>query len=669
MAATHVHVALDPGSDTIKIAYAYTTDGKEKVGKIVGDPLGMTAIPAVAYYDVEENEWLYGDEVNSVGDKPFITVVKIRDLLRLLEPAASDEVRAVNRKYYFDYAEFPKFYFPVREVLTADMDRAHRLDRTFVCDESPSDICERFFEYVHDVIIRRLDILFDGEEYDVIPCLVYPQFADGEYKLELKRLVERAFGRSLSMYQSMAKALCAYARYSGKLVSGERAIIFNIGEERTSLVKVSFNGGGISVDGVDGHNPPIALGGKDIDDTVAQFIDETMARRETMGRPSAGEAGHIAESALNTKQYLFVKDIKSAKIILGMPIYESRAFRSGVPISAARDLLIQRYITREQFCGCLGIKSNIGFARDLADYIKSELMRPINADTKSIFLTGGPVETYGLVDYIRAQMAPLGVSVGTFETELDARNNDDGFDILAHEDALYSPAIGCAVSSLYGLTVDTVIALTYGVRLFRTAETGKSVPFFKVLVDKQTKIPTTGIVYSVPKDTDKHGITTGTDSSESAPMHIMSTFFSAEDIRHCRKAPTITYFNSRGENLLVVDTENKTLLKKLESNVGLRILNGSIENMDVGAKAKYFYKGICVKVFQEVYLSIGVDIDGDGFARAFASNDRRRNARQYTVVEYLEPGRIDGVFKQAGSRETVFKKDIDFKFELETQLT
>ncbi|MDE7107655.1 MAG: hypothetical protein K2O39_04960, partial [Clostridiales bacterium] len=88
MAKQSVHIALDLGSDTIKIAYAYY-DGDEHTGKIVGDPLTMTAVPSVAYYDVEEKKWLFGDEVNSVGDKPFITVVKICDLLRLLQPAAN----------------------------------------------------------------------------------------------------------------------------------------------------------------------------------------------------------------------------------------------------------------------------------------------------------------------------------------------------------------------------------------------------------------------------------------------------------------------------------------------------------------------------------------------------------------------------------------------------
>lgn len=668
--AIQVHVALDPGSDTIKTAFAYSISGRERTGKLVGDPVGMTAIPAVAYYDADKKCWLYGEDVTTAGGA-FITVVKIRDLLRLLEPAENEFVQKSNRNFYYNETKFPKFYFPVREVLTTDMDGANKKGMTFSGGVTPRSVCECFFEYVARLVARRLGEHFDGEAFEVRPCLVYPQFASTEYKNELVRLTERAFGRPVAKLLSMAKALCSYAKYSGRLAGNVKAIIFNIGEEQTSLVKVTFSPNGVSVDGVDGHNEPAPIGGKDIDDAVARYIDDTVSRRETMGRPSCGAVGHIAESALVAKQYLFVKDIKAAKVILGMPVYESRAFRCGVPISAPRDLLIQRNVTREQFCGCTGIRTDSGVARRFADYIESELDRPVNSDTKKVFLTGGPVETYGLVEYIRGKLSKRGVSVETFEKsdEEYVGIKNDGFNIMSHEDALYSPALGCAIASLYNTDIDTVLALTYGVRLFRQATPVKSVPFFKVLVDKQTKLPPAGITYYVPKNNDRGGITTGADSDGSAPMHIMSTFFSSADIKHCRRAPKITYFDSNGENLLVVDTTNKTLLHKLSEQIGLRVLNGDIDDMESGSRAKYYYNGLRVKVIDEVYLTIGVEIDGEGFARAFAGNDMRRNAGQVTTVVYLESGTVNGVYKRSGSSEKAYKRDITFKFEIATQLT
>ncbi|MCH5155896.1 MAG: hypothetical protein J1F69_04745 [Clostridiales bacterium] len=663
MAIQSVHIALDLGSDTIKIAYAYH-DGDDRTGKIVGDPLTMTAVPSVAYYDVEDNIWLFGEKVNSVGDKPFITVVKICDLLRLLQPVNNSAVQKSNREYYFNKKRFPKFYFPMRNVLTADMDEAVRMDRTFTAEHTPSEVCEMFFAYVYDVVRSRLSVLFDktDTEPEIVPSLVYPAFSDSGYVNELKRLVTHAFGVAPHTVMSMAKSLCAYAKYSGRMERNDKTIIFNIGEERTSLVKVTFAGTGISVDGADGHNEPASIGGKDIDDAVARYIENQMSGRETMGRPSSGQDGHIAESALVAKQYLFVNDIKSAKIVLGMPIYESRAFRHGVPISASRDLLIQRNITREQFEKCIGITDNTGIARKIVEYITDELIRPINNDIKKIYITGGPVETYGLIKYIKRFIEPLGIQVFTFEKADEDYVGvvNDGFNIMSHEDALYAPALGCAVASMRGMTIETVLALTYGVRLFRM--NGHNViPYFRVLVDKGTRLPQNGATYYTPKDSDKGGITTGDDSAESAAMHIMSTFYSSQDIEHSRKAPLITYVKSGGDNLLLVDTDNKTMMNKLKNEIGLRVLNGDMSDTDNGARARYYHNGRRVRIINEVYLKFGVEIDGDGYAHAYARNDKKRNGTSYTAIEYL-----DG---QGETHMAVPKKDIEFRFNIQTQLT
>ena len=76
-------------------------------------------------------------------------------------------------------------------------------------------------------------------------------------------------------------------------------------------------------------------------------------------------------------------------------------------------------------------------------------------------MTGGPVETYGLVEFIRRHIyAVYGIETLTFENDGEEREND-GFNILAYEDALYAPALGCAIVALKGLEVQTVLALSY----------------------------------------------------------------------------------------------------------------------------------------------------------------------------------------------------------------
>lgn len=670
-----VYIALDLGSDTIKIAYAYHASS-DFTGKIVADPTGMTAIPAVAYYDAENSSWLFGDMVDAANGS-FLTVVKVSDLLRLLRSADSAAKRRTNAEYYFVNKKFPKYYFPRIAALTNDIAYAERMDMTFEANITPAEVVEGFFGYVRSVIERRLDALFCGDkcDYTIEPCLVYPPFAEKEYLDELKRLVNHTFGKEAVCALSMAKALCAYAKFSGRLsVEGDRGIIFNIGEEQTSLVKVTLGRRGISIDGVDGHNPPIALGGADIDNAIARFIDDGISSRETMGRPSCGEEGHIAESALNVKRYLFVNGIKDAKIILGMPVYENRAFRCGVPVSTSCDLFVQRYLTRQDFSRCIGLDGAGGIADRFVEYIRQELARPLNSDVEKIFLTGGPVETYGLVDYIRQSLADLNVSVETFEKSDDeyVGMENNGYNIMSHEDALYAPAIGCATAAMYKTNIDLVLALTYGVRLFRGG-----VPFFKVLVDKGTRVPPDGAVFGYPDPRDETGLTTGANTDKSEPMHIMSTYFSEEDLHRGRKSNKLRYIISNNERILVLDTERKATMDLMKQEIGLRVLNDSGES-GLGACVEYLHRGARVRLCSEVYLRLGVKIDGEGFATAYAVNDfarnrdvdMRRNRSLNTMVVYN-----DGVYENgeiaycAGGRANVPKTEIEFAFNIEAQLT
>lgn len=657
--ALTVHVALDLGSDTVKIAYAFYRDG-EHTGKIADDTLSMTAIPSVAYYDFDDKKWLYGDEVDEVGDKSFLSVVKICDLLQMLSSAKNESVEKTNALYYREKCEFPKFFFPLRNKLTHDMQDAHERNLTFTVEGvTPADVCERYFAYVYRVVLKRTQLLAKGaEDVTVTPCLVYPQFASKAYVGELVRIMAAAFGQEPSVKLSMAKALCAYAAHFDYMQEGKPVLVFNIGEDSISVVKVTLKAGGVAIDGADGHNDSLRLGGNDIDDAVAAYLDGQMGERESIGR----ETGCAAEGTLNAKQYLFVKDIKTAKIVLGMPLYE-RAFTDGVPVAITRDLLIQRKLTREAFCRCVGITGNEGVAHAFADYMRTEIARPLNADVKKIFLTGGPVETYGLTDYLRAQLPE--VQVCTFEKDEDSYEGvkNDGFNILSHEDALYAPAVGCAVASLNDMRIDMVLALTYGMRVFRTD--ANETPVFRALVGKGTKVPATGKTFYTPKPEAKLGLSTGTNSESSAPMHIMSTYFSEEDIRRGRLSNKIRYIDGSDGKLMVTPTDRADVMRKLQKEAGLRVLGGDIGRMQEGNRVRYSYDGLPVRVVDSVDLIIGVEIDGEGYARAFADNDKKRNGYDRGYVEFLR----GNTRHRKGERMRVNKRDIEFAFEIKTQLT
>ena len=111
-----LNLALDLGSDSLKIAYAYeATKGKTEYGKItVSDSLVRVAFPALACYDDERERWIYGDQVDKLGNASFVKVVKITDLLSLLLAVASltgeGESRRTEDYELFDDNENNRIY-------------------------------------------------------------------------------------------------------------------------------------------------------------------------------------------------------------------------------------------------------------------------------------------------------------------------------------------------------------------------------------------------------------------------------------------------------------------------------------------------------------------------------------------------------------------------------
>lgn len=656
-----VFIGLDLGSDTLKIAYSYISGGKVRTGKIVRDVTSMSAVPSVAYYDFDEKKWLFGEDVDGVGDKSFISVVKIKYLLSLLDNKCAPPVNESNAAAYFNCNHFPKFYFPERKKLSSDYRELIADNAAFFVEGStPESVCEGFFAYVAELIKERAALLAEREGADdaeIIPSIIYPQFSSKTLISELERLVGEGFKTPSFKTLSATKSLCAYAMLSGRIKAGESVLIFDIGEEKTSVVKASLLKTGMAIDGADGHNDPCALGGNDIDDAVADYLERSMSRRESMGRPSAGNDGYLAEGSLNSKQYLFAKDIKSAKAILGMFSYD-KFFSGGVPVCVSRDLYVQRRITREAFEKCVGTPDGSSFAKKLAEYINEELTRPVNRDVKKIFLSGGPVETYGLTEYIRKTAAEFGAETLTFENSGEEPEND-GFNVLSYEDALYAPSLGCALSALKDIDIKTVLALSYGLRLFLYEG---EVPYLELLVNRGDVLPPEGASFFTPRPGDMRGLTTSRDSEKSAQMIIMSTVLTREDIAQRKYFPHIMYSTtSNGGNYLKCDLSDKKLMSSLSEYAGLKLLGG-----DDGAGAiYYYYNKTRVRLLEKVYAKIGVKIDGEGRAVPFAENDKVRNGTDTVTITYKWDIRKNGVtLRRAGDREVVYKRDIQFDFDL-----
>ena len=262
----NLEVAIDLGSDTVKVAYAFESKNSVEYGKLAPcDITGSVIVPAIAYYDEETLSWLFGEEVYKNVDRSFVTVVKIKSLLSLLLIRRNKRVTASNKQYYFDKNLFPKFYFPNRKKLAEDFAKAEDLDMTFKANKTPQEVCEEFFGYLIDntvmPAIQRLQkergIHFENINYS----LVYPTKAGKEYVEELERLATRACGKDMKKVLSSTKALGLFAYHRQVLKKGDAVVIFDMGEEDISVAKFTLNSSGsMIIDGVDVHNVPMEIG-------------------------------------------------------------------------------------------------------------------------------------------------------------------------------------------------------------------------------------------------------------------------------------------------------------------------------------------------------------------------------------------------------------------------
>ena len=459
-----LNIGLDLGGDTIKIAFAYEREDQSITYGKFSEKSKFTqiAIPAIGYYNVAEKKWYYGDQIPKQSES-FLTVVKIKNLVSLL----TKQERFIwerNKDFYYNGHDFPKFYFPIRRRMLDDFDAMVKRDMTFTCDDyTPQQVCLEFFRHVKKLIDKRCRELNKKQTESFTAykiAVVHPSSVGDEYIGELSYLVKETFGAKPSKILNSTKALSTYAFHRGAVVNGESFLVFDMGEENISVTRAGFVNDQIFVDGVEGHNEPLELGGIDVDQSIVEYIYDAIFDRETIGSPSSGIKGHIFENGVYGKQYLLMKDVKKAKVILSKPLREDSVFNQGVPVSLSWDLLIQRRFTREDFRRSVGVEEDSGVARKICDYIITEIARPINYDVKKIFLSGGLAETYSLIEYIKEKIKNKGIDVQVFTFD-DGCDENDGFNLLSYEDSVFAPAVGGAIAALKNIVIKTILSLSY----------------------------------------------------------------------------------------------------------------------------------------------------------------------------------------------------------------
>ena len=678
-----LNIGLDLGSDTLKAAYAFDLAGKVFYGKISKESLPTeVAVPAIAYYDEQEGKWSFGYDVSREKSSSFTTVVKIKTLLGMLShvPAGkggrkqATEIRARNAKFYREGTMFPKFYFPVSRKVLSDFNEMVSMKMTFDGGISPQSVCEKFFEYVAELITARIPALEakvkkdverikNGRQGDEILrgalrgfkteslafagqikiAAIYPSGACKEYQQELERLIEKAFGRAPEKSLSSTKALSIYAMHRGMIGRNDSALVFDLGETDISVTRANVDGmGELIIDGADGHSAPCEIGGNDVDRAVAEHIEEEIKDRETMGTPSYGEEGHIVERGLREEQYLFMKNIKKAKILLSVP-QSKEIFPGGVPVNLVRDVHIQRSLTREAFVACIGLGAGkVGVAKEIAAYIINELALEINKDVKKMIISGGLAETYGLLDYIkqRVHKANADAEIITFDEEKDGQ---DGFSIGTYEDSTYAAAVGAAIVALEDIQIKVCLSLTYASWSYPQFPTEAEQvlhghKMLAMIAGKGQVLRSDGLnVFTFPCRLGlKEGEVKCTEGDE-----IYSLTVRREKVYEtARSHPEMRgqTYGGGGKRYVYVEKSGTTVSESekkwrsnLEKYLGLRVVSGGRDS-----RIFYYHKGIRVSLINTfIYYREGVRIDADGVATPIILNNKVDNFGRMARVHYL----------------------------------
>lgn len=670
--AVGLNIALDLGSDTLKVAYAYDSAGGVHYGKLSRRGLPTeVAIPAIAHYDQTTREWRFGYDVDRSKGASFVTVVKIKYLLDLLSavPSRGDAqaayaVRESNAKYYRDGKMFPKFYFPVSKDMLSDFGEMVESKMTFEADKTPREVCMAFFDHVAELVKTRIKKLqkkmqddnaklFASMKY-VRPAfdkvinlaVVFPSGATKEYQAELVRLAEEAFDTEVNKKLSSTKALSIYAQHRGAIGKSESALVFDLGETDISVTRANVDSrGNLVVDGADGHSEPCKIGGNDVDRAIAAYIESEINDRETMGTPSFGEEGHLVERGLRERQYLLMKDIKKAKILLSLPECDN-IFPDGVPLSMVRDLRIQRKFTRDELKTSIGLGSDAGVANEIVDYIVGELKAGINHDIKKIIISGGLAETFGLLEYIRAAVDSVrkGVRIITFD---DYNDSKDDFAIGPYEDSTYAAAVGAAITMLKDIDVKTCLSLSYATWVTRGNEKSKMLSWIANKGDLLNEYGDNIYLgdncnFGFSAKDQFAGVDSDYAIEEIRGDEIYSLVISEDQVKKIAEAhhdikttigtgsetdkeKVFVYINQYGN-----PKQSIARRRALEKHFGLKTVSGGEDS------SIYFYhKGRRVRLLKgRLYANEGVLVDEDGRSKPIIRNNHIANAGERVFINY-----------------------------------
>ncbi len=450
-----VSLCFDFGADTLKIAVAYGLPGQYHRLEKVATPSTSSGFPSIALYDKDKKTWLFSDIAYSSSDYSYI--VKIKQLLSLVLKGKGSK----NYDYYANKNIFPYYCFlePQGAVIEDYDALLEKKNSSFIVPNiTPRQVCGRFFAYINTVVfscLKKKSIYLENVDYSF--C-----FATGTNSFLKEEIIALAkenftFGEYSGKEISAEKAIAKYMAESGDVEDNESFLLFQMGHDSVSVTKVKSLSEGIAVDGVEGHEAPLHVGGGNIDRILYEHLSSSVAKHETIGMDDKNAAASH-EAMTSGKQFAFLKDIKLCKAILSDPDFHD----SYVPISMDNSLVMSTSVSKSEFAEWLGYKdiNNIkapSFANLLIrNYIGKELAKPLNDNVSYILLLGGSSCT---LDF------PLAVSrylEKEFPNVKLKTRIGELYKELGDEWPLYAVAGTGALFAFNSWKVDTVFSLSYG---------------------------------------------------------------------------------------------------------------------------------------------------------------------------------------------------------------
>ena len=470
MGKSYLNIAIDLGTESVKIVGAY----KPKKGAVKkhffteDEDFHHVPFSSLALYlGAPQNKWVFGQEINKKED--YANIVRVKEMLYLLSSSVKED-----KDYYENEKHFPIFIFPqkpdqpnIKDGMESLVDEGY----TFVANTTPREMTREFFKAMFDSCINKQaqKILKDNPHLEGIKYIsVYPdpKTIKKEYVKELENLI--AYGAGLpegsplisSISAPQAVAIGAYTEQMIKATDysndNEKTLIFDIGEKDISIAKVDvkrLNDKGefsICVEGTDGHEQALAVGGADIDSVIGEYVHEKIKKEG-----AEKEGNSVTQDYMSYRQqYRLLRFVKSAKKHL---LHFDYAY-----VTVEKDVNYDIRLSKNEFESIVFLKDN-SVGSKIIDYIITELKRQGNENVKTVLLVGGGAASYHLRDYAEEKCNEIGLS-GIEFTAIDNTKNDI---------SEYFSAIGAAMREPSDIQLKVVSAYAYGSWRYQAATSGK----------------------------------------------------------------------------------------------------------------------------------------------------------------------------------------------------